>query len=37
LTRRLLAAIHSLPPGGSRPRALLKTVLLFMADNDCTA
>ncbi|KDR15885.1 hypothetical protein L798_09811 [Zootermopsis nevadensis] len=37
LTRRLLAVIHSLPPGGSHPRALLKTVLLFMADNGGTA
>jgi hypothetical protein len=30
LTRRLLASISSLPKGAARPRAVLKTVLLFV-------
>jgi hypothetical protein len=32
LTRRLLASISSLPTGAARPRAVLKTVILFVAE-----
>ena len=32
LTRRLLTAIPSLPKGAARPRAVLKTVILFVAE-----
>ena len=32
LTRRLLASISSLPTEAARPRAVLKTVILFMAE-----
>jgi hypothetical protein len=32
LTRRLLTSNSSLPPGAARPRAVLKTVILFVAE-----
>jgi hypothetical protein len=32
LTRRLLTSISSLPTGADRPLAVLKTVILFVAD-----
>ena len=32
LTRRLLASISSLPKGAARPRAVLKTIILFVAE-----
>jgi hypothetical protein len=32
LTRRLLASVTSLPTGAARPRAVLKTVILFVAE-----
>ena len=32
LTRRLLTSISSLPTGAARPRAVLKTVILFVAE-----
>ena len=32
LTRRLLASISSLPTGAARPRAVLKIVILFVAE-----
>jgi hypothetical protein len=36
LTRRLLTSIPYLPPGAARPRAVLKTVILFVAEYDST-
>jgi hypothetical protein len=36
LTRRLLASISSLPTGAARPRAVLKTVILFVAEYGST-
>ena len=36
LTRRLLTAIPSLPKGAARPRAVLKTVILFVAEYGST-
>jgi hypothetical protein len=36
LTRRLLKSISSLPTGVDRPRAVLKTVILFVAEYACT-
>ena len=36
LTRRLLIAIPSLPQGPARPRAVLKTVILFVAEYGST-
>jgi len=36
LTRRLLTSISSLPKGAASPRALLKTVILFVADYGST-
>jgi hypothetical protein len=36
LTRRLLASISSLPKRAARPRAVLKTVLLFVAETGDT-
>ena len=36
LTRRLLATISSLPAGAARPRAVLKTVILFVAEYGST-
>jgi len=32
LTRRFLTSISSLPTGAARPRAVLKTVILFVAE-----
>jgi hypothetical protein len=32
LTRRILTSISSLPTGAARPRAVLKTVILFVAE-----
>jgi hypothetical protein len=32
LTRRLLTSTSSLPTGAARPRAVLKTVILFVAE-----
>ena len=32
LTRRLLTSISSLPTGATRPRTVLKTVILFVAE-----
>jgi hypothetical protein len=37
LTRRLLTAIPSLPSGPARSRAVLKTVILFVAEYGSTA
>jgi hypothetical protein len=37
LTRRLLTAIPSLPSGAARTRAVLKTVVLFIAEYGSTA
>jgi hypothetical protein len=37
LTRRLLPAVSSLPTGEARPRAILKTVILFIAEYGCAA
>jgi hypothetical protein len=37
LTRRLLSAAYSLPTGEARPRADLKTVILFTAEYVCAA
>jgi hypothetical protein len=37
LTRRLLTAASSLPTGKARQRAVLKTVILFIAENDFAA
>jgi hypothetical protein len=36
LTRRLLTSIASLHPGAARPRAVLKTVILFVAEYGST-
>jgi hypothetical protein len=36
LTRRHLTSISSLPTGAARPRDVLKTVILFVAENDST-
>jgi len=36
LTRRLLTSISSLPTGAARPRAVLKTVILFVAEYGST-
>jgi hypothetical protein len=36
LTRRLLASISSLPTGAARPRAVLKVVVLFVAEYGST-
>jgi len=36
LTRQLLTSISSLPTGTARPRAVLKTVILFMAEYGST-
>ena len=36
LTRRLLTSISSLPKGAARPRAVLKTVILFIAEYGST-
>jgi hypothetical protein len=36
LTRRHLTSISSLPTGAARPRAILKTVILFVAEYDST-
>ena len=36
LTRRLLTSISSLPTGTVRPRAVLKTVILFVAEYGST-
>jgi hypothetical protein len=36
LTRRLLTSVSSLPPGVARPRALLKTVIFFVAEYGST-
>jgi hypothetical protein len=36
LTRRLLTAISTLPTGAARPRAVLKTVILFVAEYGST-
>jgi len=36
LTRRLLTSISSLPTGIARPRAVLKTVILFVAEYGST-
>ena len=36
LIRRLLTSIPSLPKGAARPRAILKTVILFMAEYGST-
>jgi hypothetical protein len=32
LTRRLLTSIPFLPPGAARPRTVIKTIILFMAE-----
>jgi hypothetical protein len=37
LTRRLLSTAADLPTGDDRPRAILKTVILFIAEYDCAA
>jgi hypothetical protein len=37
LTRRLLTAVPSLPSGPARSRAVLKTVILFVAEYGSTA
>jgi hypothetical protein len=37
LTRRLLIAVPSLPSGPTRSRAVLKTVILFVAEYGSTA
>jgi hypothetical protein len=36
-TRRLLSTAAALPTGDDRPRAILKTVILFIAECDCAA
>ena len=36
LTRRLLTSISSLPTGAARPRAALKTIILFVAEYGST-
>ena len=36
LTLRLLTSISSLPTGADRPRTVLKTVILFVAEYDST-
>ena len=36
LTRRLFTSIPSLPKGAARPRAVLKTVILFVAEYGST-
>jgi hypothetical protein len=36
LTRRLLTSISSLPTGAARPRAVLKSVILFVAEYGST-
>jgi hypothetical protein len=36
LTRRLLTSISSRPTGAARPRAVLKTVILFVAEYGST-
>jgi hypothetical protein len=36
LTHRLLTSISSLPTGAARPRAVLKTVILFVAEYGST-
>jgi hypothetical protein len=36
LTRRLLTSISSLPKGAARPRAVLKTVILLVAEYGST-
>jgi hypothetical protein len=36
LTRRLLQSISSLPTGAARPQAVLKTVILFVAEYGST-
>ena len=35
-TRRLLTSLSSLPPGAARPRAVLKAVILFVAEYGST-
>jgi hypothetical protein len=37
LTRRLLSTAAALLTGDDRPRAILKTVILFIAEYDCAA
>jgi hypothetical protein len=37
LTRRLLSTAAALPRGNDRPRSILKTVILFIAEYDCAA
>jgi hypothetical protein len=37
LTRRLLTAVPTLPFGAARTRAVLKIVVLFVAEYGCTA
>jgi hypothetical protein len=37
LTRRLLSASSSLPTGEARPRAVIRTVILFIAEYGCAA
>jgi hypothetical protein len=37
LARRLLSTASALPTGDDRPRAILKTVILFIAENECEA
>jgi hypothetical protein len=37
LTRRLLSTAAALPKGDVRPRAILKTVILFIVEYDCAA
>ena len=36
LTRRLLTAISTLPTGAARPRCVLKTIILFVAEYGST-
>jgi hypothetical protein len=36
LTRRLLTSISSLPTGAARPRAVMKTVIIFVAEYGST-
>jgi hypothetical protein len=36
LTRRLLTALSTLPTGAARPRSVLKTVILFVAEYGST-
>jgi hypothetical protein len=37
LTHRLLSTAYSLPTGEARPRAVLKTVILFITEYGCAA